>query len=450
MAVQETLWQVTKRRLLGVLFIVLIVSLVTLSIMIYNKVFTPIVEVKLRSNQLGNQLQVASDVKERGIIVGEVKAVKANGNFATVSLALEPEYAKKIPSNVSAQILPKTLFGEQYVDLVVPKHEDRPIQSGDVIPQDRSEGALEAQNVLGDLLPLLTAVQPAELNSTLTAIATALKGRGKELGRTLVNFDKYLKIMNPHTKRLVNDIGKLGKVALEYNNVSPDLFQSLKNLETGVKTVVQKRDDLDQLLTTGTSTSNVLSGFLSDNRSRLIDVTGQSNKIFNLLAQYSPEYSCLFQGVQILDEGASNAIYDHAIHLRVTVDNQSYSPHQDDPNDQGAYHPGNQPSTVTGYGANCFGLPNHVKKDANGVFQIPGKYRCLNDGAALTTDPCAQRRNTTTAARRPINTAVGSSAETALVNSIVSSKLGTTPNKVSATATLLAAPLLRGHQVDVK
>ena len=284
---------------------------------------------------------------------------------------------------------------------MIPKHHDRPIRAGDVIPQDRSHGALEAQDVLGDLLPVLTAVQPAELNSTLTAIATALQGRGEKLGRLLVNLDRYLKIMNPHTSRLVNDIGKLGKVALEYNGVAPDIFASLKNLETGVKTVVQKRANLDQLLTVGTSTSNIVAGFLSDNRSRLIDVAGQSNKIFNLLAEYSPEYSCLFNGVQNLDEGASSAIYDHSIHLEITVDNTKF------PN-QGAYHVGNQPKIVRNYGPSCFGLPNHVTPKSDGIFQIPGKYRCLDDGARLTTDPCGAR---TAASRKPINPSIGSSAE---------------------------------------
>ena len=36
------------------------------------------------------------------------------------------------------------------------------------------------------------------------------------------------------------------------------------------------------------------------------------------------------------------------------------------------------------------------------------------------------------------------------MNTLIASDLHTTPNKVPATATLLAAPLLRGHRVVVK
>ena len=437
----ESLATKTKRRLLGLLFIAVVVSLISLSIAIYNKAFTTTVDVTLKADHTGNQLILDSDVKERGIIVGSVTAVKADGANASVSLALDPSRVKDIPSNVKAQILPKTLFGEQYVSLILPTSSAgtvagvAPIKSGDVIPQDRSQGALEAQDVLGDLLPLLNAVQPAELNSTLTALATALNGRGKELGRTLVNLDKYLKIINPHTQALVDDLQKLGKVALEYNSVTPDILSTLQNLQTSVKTVVEKQQNLDNLLTTGTSTSNVVAGFLANNQQRLIDVSGQSAQVFSLLNKYSPEFTCLLSGINRLADGVGTAIYNNQIHLEITVVGDQNG---------GKYVVGNQPTLVTGYGPNCFGLPNSPTPSINGKFQIPAQFRCLNDGAALTTDACAKQTAKVT------NPSVGSAAESALVNTLIAKTLGTTPDKVPGGSTLLAAPLLRGHQVVAK
>src|SRR6185312_4342352 len=113
--------------------------------------------------------------------------------------------------------LPKTIFGEQYVNLELPKAHGPPIKGGDQISQDRSQGALETAKVLGDLLPLLQAVQPAQLNATLTAMATALQGRGAELGRTLVHLDSYLKQFNPHTQQLIDDLARLSKFSDLFN-----------------------------------------------------------------------------------------------------------------------------------------------------------------------------------------------------------------------------------------
>lgn len=425
---QESFGAVVKRRMLGVLFIALVVSLISMSILIYNKVFTSTVDITLKANHIGNQLLIDSDVKERGIIVGSVKAVESKGQGATVRITLQPDRVKMIPKNVLAQILPKTLFGEQYVSLVTPKNPQRAIRTGDVIPQDRSAGALESQNVIGDLYPLLTAVQPAELNATLTALAQALHNRGDKLGQTLVNMDKYFKVMNPHTKQLVDDLKKLGQVSLEYNDVAPDIFATLKNFQTSARTVVAKQAGLDSLLVTGSDTSKVLKGFLAENQQRIIDVSGQTNKIYPLLNRYSPEFSCLFTGINHLYDLASTAIYNHQIHLTVNTDEKNL----------GAYKPGQQPKLITGLGPNCFGLPHPQRP-----FQIPGKYRCINDGAPLTSDPCAQSNSAD-------NKALNSKAENAYVNTLIAGSMKTSPNKVSGTATLLAGPLLRGQQVVIK
>jgi phospholipid/cholesterol/gamma-HCH transport system substrate-binding protein len=435
--IRESFATVLKRRLLGLLLLLVVAGLIGLSIAIYKKAFTSTVDITMRADHTGNALVVGSDVKERGIIVGSVASVHSNGEGAIVKLSLSPGRVKDIPGNVTAQILPKTLFGEQYVSLSIPANPSAAIKAGATIPQDRSQGALETEKVLGDLLPLLTAVDPADLNSTLTALATALHNRGNELGQTLVNLDDYLKVINPHTKQLADDLGKLGQVSLEYNSVAPDIFATLQNLQTSVKTVVDKRAQLNSLLTTGAQTSSVLQSFLADNQQRLIAVTGQTDKVYALLDKYSPEFTCLFKGISDLADLSNKIIYNNQIHLQVTVDTTSL----------GGYTPGQEPTLVTGFGPNCFGLPDNPQPvDSNGNFQIPDKFKCLNDGAPLTKEAESKTCSTSTSSVR----SEGSPEENALVNVLIASAVGTTPDKVPGPATLLAGPLLRGQEVAVK
>jgi virulence factor Mce-like protein len=449
--VRESFATVAKRRLQGVLLLVVVAGLITLSIAFYNKVFTSTVDVTLRTDHTGNSLLVDSDVKERGVIVGSVKSVTAKANGAVVKLALEPGKINQIPSNVSAQILPKTLFGEQYVSLIIPTDASHVhIASHDVIPQDRSQGALETEKVLGDILPLLTAVSPADLNATLTALAQALSGRGEALGQTLVKFDKYLKDINPHTQALVDDLVKLGKVSLEYNALAPDIFGTLQNLQTSARTIIARRTSFTDLLNSGTQASTVLQGFLDDNEQRLITVTGQTDKVYSLLDKYSPEFGCLFPAINKLYGLAGQAIYNHRIHLTVTVDANNLGPYRKNAKKD------DTPVLVSGFGPNCFGLPdNPGPTDANGRFQIPPKYQCLRDGVnggALTRRGENPNCKTPSAATTQSATSrsLNSPEEDAMVNSIIASQLGTTPNKVPGAATLLGAPLLRGQTVMVK
>lgn len=448
---------VLGRRTAGITYLLVVAVLLWLAVAVYDKKFTSVVLVQMKTDHTGNALRVSSDVKERGIIVGSVHAVKVdsgpNGGCpteqdtcVTVTLALDPGRIAQIPNNVSALILPKTIFGEQYVSLQIPAvPSTQHIVKHDVIPQDRSAGALETEKVLGDLLPLLQAVKPAELNATLTAVAQALQGRGEELGQTLVSLDAYLKNFtannNGLTKTFISDLKKLGQVSDVYNTAAPDLFATLNNLKTSSATLISQKTSLDSLLTTGTATSVEIDNFLAANRQSLITLTDTSDKIYNLLAAYSPEFSCLVHGLARLADRTDSIVKGHQFRLSAVIDNTNL----------GAYKPGQQPIYLTGFGPHCFGLPDNPQPVVNGKFQIPAQFRCLNDGAPLTADKCAQKPSTAqSASEASLNTFEGSLGENALVNAIVAGSYGTTPDKVPYITTMMSASLLRGGQVTAK
>ena len=124
-----------------------------------------------------------ADVKIRGVIVGEVLGFTATDQGAKVRLGIFPGQMHTIPTNVTGAIVPKTLFGEKYVSLVVPGDPaSTPLKPGATITRTRVP--VEVQQVLADLYPLLRTVQPADINLTLNAISTALEGRGDDSAAT--------------------------------------------------------------------------------------------------------------------------------------------------------------------------------------------------------------------------------------------------------------------------
>src|SRR3954447_22564363 len=177
-----------RMRLQGLAFLVVLAMLLGLAVASYQKAFTTVAHVTLETDTAGNQLQEASDVKIRGVIVGDVRDVKASAKGATIELAINPAYLDQIPADVSARLLPKTLFGERYVALELPDQKGgKRLADGDVIPQDRSKNAIELQKVIDDMLPLLQAVQPQDLSFTLGAVADALRGKGDKLGANIAS-----------------------------------------------------------------------------------------------------------------------------------------------------------------------------------------------------------------------------------------------------------------------
>lgn len=434
-----------KRRLAGLVFLAALAGLLSLSIAAYQQVFTKVTLVTLDTDHTGAQLQLQSDVKLRGILVGTVRKISTYNvpavdgrqpeTRARVKLALYPSKAKLIPVGASALLLPKTLFGERYVALQVPTGLDaassRPVRSGDTISAGRD--AIEVERVLDDLYPVLLALHPEELKATLTALATALQGRGKQLGDNLASFNSYLLKFNPKVPTLIDDLDKLGQVATLYNDAAPDLLASLSNLQTTSQTVSSRPQALDQLLTSATSTSNELDGFLNADGDYLIQLAASSAKVLRVLADFSPEYPCLAQGLTDLEPRLEDAFGGKQPGLHITLEFV---------NSRGKYVPGNEPRYVSGGGQpHCYGLPSPPRP-------FPGVN--FPDGAPASSPSSASPSALPSADRAAYHgSGVGSAAETKLISALLSGDYGNDPAKVPALANLLAGPLLRGSQVKV-
>jgi virulence factor Mce-like protein len=444
-----------RRRLQGLAFLVVLVLLLGLAVATYQKAFTTVAHVTLKTGTVGNQLEEASDVKVRGVIVGEVRAVHAGLSAATIDLAIDPQYLPEIPANVSAQLLPKTLFGERYVSLALPS---RPtparLADGAVIGEDRSSSAIELQRVIDDLLPLLQAVQPQDLSFTLGAVADALRGRGNALGQNLVNTGTYVGGINKVLPQLEADIPKLADFADTYNSAAGDLLSVLDNLSVTNRTLVDQKEQLRRTFTVVGSSSDTLAGFLTTNEQNLISLAKTSEPVLGVFARYSPEYPCLLNGLARFDPiissafGAPGSPY---LRLNVTVNMPQRNP----------YQPGDQPQYVANSGPSCRGLTNIdaiIAAAQSGKYYCPypapdgvtspdnpsGNPQCLGgSGSASPSAPSAQTGQSVP------TSLVGSTSELDFVKSILGYQTGQPPQQVPDLSAATLAPVLRGTQVNL-
>lgn len=428
-----------RTRLAGLVFLAVLAGLLSLSIAAYQQVFTKVTLVTLDTDHTGAQLQLQSDVKLRGILVGTVRKIStynvpaADGQQpetrARIKLALNPSKAKLVPVGASALLLPKTLFGERYVALQVPNDLDsakaRPVRDGDTLSAGRD--AIEVEKVLNDLYPVLLALHPEDLKATLTALATALQGRGKQLGDNLASFNRYLLRFNPKVPTLVDDLDKLGQVASLYHDAAPDLLASLSNLQTTSRTISARPQALDQLLTAATSTSDELDAFLNADGDYLIQLAASSAKVLAVLAHFSPEYPCLAQGLANLEPRLEDTFGGKQPGLHITLEFV---------NSRGKYVPGDEPRLATGQ-PHCYGLPNPAQPFP-GVHFADGAPGSGSAGPLPSADRAAYH-----------GSGVGSVAETTLISALISGDYGDDPANVPALANLLAGPLLRGSVVGL-
>ncbi|MFI7545196.1 MCE family protein [Actinoplanes sp. NPDC049599] len=327
-----------SRRLAGFAFLAVLLLLVWFVVARYQGRFTPAAMVVVETDNAGNNLHPRAEVKARGVVVGEVRRITSTGDGARLELALRPDQFRLLPADVSAQLLPTTLFGERYVALVLPR---RPgparLAEHAVIQQDRSANAIELERVLADLLPLLQAVQPHKLSVTLTAIAQALDGRGAQLGTTLRDLNAYLTELEPSLPRLNEDISRLVEVVNSYTDAAPDLTDALTHLSVTSRTLVEQQSNLRTLFASVTSAGGDLNSFLLDNRDTIIRLSANSRPTLTVLAKYAPEFPCVLQQLtdtaSDMDKALGKGTAEPGLHVRLHVSPSrgEYRPGKDDP-----------------------------------------------------------------------------------------------------------------------
>ncbi|MFI0404621.1 MCE family protein [Actinomadura sp. 3N508] len=424
---RRTTRHVAGQRLTGVAFLLVPALLIWLSIAIYDKRFTEVTTVTLRTSTAGHEMHPMAEVKVRGVVVGEVRSIEADGTGAKLELALKPELADRVPADVRARLLPTTVFGARYVSLVPPDGSSaRPIEAGDVISEDRSENAVELSEVLNHTMDLLNAVQPAKLSATLNAMATALQQRGDQIGRTFEQLDAFLRKLNPEVPALTRNLAELAEFSRHASDAAPDLLQALTDFTVTSRTLAEQRTAIASLYDAVSGSSADLDGFLRANSGNIIALASASRGSLELMRRYAPAAPCTFRTLaefvpkmnRVLGQGTGK----HGVHGVVVSVPQ-----------QGRYLPGkDKPRYGSGGGPRCPSVP-YLAADGPRVLAAGGVPGQGGGGAAGS-------------GLGPANSA----SENDLVNELAGPSLDEVPEELPDWSSVLIGPIYRGTEVTVR
>jgi phospholipid/cholesterol/gamma-HCH transport system substrate-binding protein len=431
--------------MLGLAFVAMLVAGVGLSVLVYDKAFTPVTWVTLRADRIGLQLNQGADVKLRDVVVGSVREISTNGTSASLRLALDPALTVFIPSNVQARLLPRTIFGERYVALVPPADASAvPIHDGDVITQDRTTNAIELEQVLDDSLQLLQKVKVDKLAATLNAFAAAVDGRGARLGNDISQYDAYLGALNSVMPDLQADIALFAQDASTLDDTAPDLLAFLRDAAVTANTISQQSAQLHSFLVDATTAADVTRDFLDDHDDALIRLGQLSTPLAKLLATYSPTYPCVLGAIVGLQDRA-NRVFANG---RMTVTQYAFLG-TGYPSQHG-YLPGDQPSLTDQSRPDCRSLGT-LENTPPTSDPSPARPPQFKDGYQYGKNhtPGATPAAAPAALLDPSIGLVGSPEEGRLVKAIVAADTGTDADSVPDLAVLLWGPVLRSGVVNL-
>ncbi len=422
-----------SHKLLGIIFLALLIAGVWGVNAIFTKQFADYDEVTLQTSKIGLQLPTRADVKVRGVIVGEVLSYDATSEGAELTLGIYPDETDTIPGNVTGSIVPKTLFGEKYVSLEIPEGGgEGQLQAAQVI--ERTDVAIEVEKVLSDLYPLLRTVQPAEINTTLNAMATALEGRGELLGENLETVDSYLKRVNPQIPDIVEDLRLTAEVSDLYSEVLPEIATILDNTITTAQTLEGRDAKVRALYQDVAAFSDTSRDFLARNGDNLIRLGEVSVPQLRLFAKYAPEYPCLTGG--IVNAGKLQAEAFRGFTLHIVLETLPEQPR--------GYGVRDKPRFGEDRGPSCLRLPNPPWSQSNPVRHQPN----MDDGVDEPTGKGTSRTAPGFYTRG--SGFAGSYQESTLLKSLLGPSLGVTADDVPDLGVLLVGPMARGAEVSLR
>ncbi len=289
------------------ILVLVLVGAIWLTYALFTGTFRRSVPVTLTSDRAGLVMETNAKVKLRGVQVGRVAEISGGKEPVVLKLEIDRNQIKNIPANVEPRIRATTVFGAKFVDLVFPGDpSSQRLASGQVLKS--TNVSTEVNTVFENVVVVLDTIDPAKLNSTLSALAEGVRGQGERIGQATTDANQVLLELNPRNETIRADWRALKDFNDTFSVAAQDILSVLNAASTTSTTITNHAKQLDALLLATIGLSNSGISLLAPNQANLIRAINVLEPTTNLLYKYNPEYTCLLVGAKtLLDTGGYEA-----------------------------------------------------------------------------------------------------------------------------------------------
>lgn len=305
---------------------------------------------------LGDSLGVNSSVKFRGLRVGRVVDVDgtrgADGTYAA-TVVFQDQYAAQIPASVRARVLPGTLFGAEYVDLVAGRRGSAgtsvrtanavPLGDGAVIPADTSADSVRLMDTFQAMTRVIGAIDPAAVDMAMSQLAAALDGRGDDLGRFIARADKLVGTFSDAQPALFRDLELLTQDLDVLADIEPDLARAVRDSLPVARTVATHARQLRRLLRVSSHLAAEVSTFLEKQGAHLTEFLQAVAPTYDAFAHGIRPFEQILQRAPAVLQNGARAIKGGAIQMIALMGSER----------MGTYTPADCPRYGSLAGGNC-------------------------------------------------------------------------------------------------
>lgn len=259
---------------------------------------------------LGDALGPGAKVRFDGLIVGRVQNVEPGAERPVVTLLVDADHADVIPAGSTARVLPSTVFGSEYVELVPPSGDVAAagtLTDGAVLAADTSEDTLGLMVALEEAQQLLRAVDVEGISRATGTLAAALDGNGSEVGAFIERADQLVTTVNDDAELWYATLADATAAAKVLTAVLPDATDAAENARTTASLLVERTDDIGTLVTATTDLAGTADAAVVRHTPAIVDLLATTAVPLGILADHPRELQAILSGAPgVLHNGATS------------------------------------------------------------------------------------------------------------------------------------------------
>ncbi|MGH8883575.1 MAG: MlaD family protein [Egibacteraceae bacterium] len=258
--------------------------------------FTSPYHVRIVLGELAQGLTSGSDVKIRGVLVGQVSDVTLDKNLqAVATLKLNNSY--RVPTRSTYTLTSKTLLGEKQVEVRF----DGPFDQGPFLADGTLTSdpkvVVEVTDVVAELSDLLGAVDPDDLATLVDDGLGALDGQGRAIARVVDQGARATDVLARSLDDQTSSVHDLSLVAERLGPEGAQLNRLAQSLVDGLPTISDNQAKIDKLLVQLSALSRTLHATFTVNRPDIDRIIVQGDNVTRLLFDYSKQVGQVASGL---------------------------------------------------------------------------------------------------------------------------------------------------------
>jgi len=264
-------------------------------------------EITAEFARAGLNVRPGDEVRVRGVPVGRIASIEVDRETFTARYTLSVDPDAPIAADTTASLVPKTLFGDKYVELQAAPDDAEHLGDGAHIPIERTTAPSEVQEVLDRLQPVLAEVDPVTFANVIASTAEGLDGAGADIASLVDALPDALATITANQQDLGRIFRAVPGIAGTLEERADQLVQVAESFGTLATTIDENEAELSRFVADTASLSTRAAELLTTEGPRLDRILGDSLSVLRLVDERPGAVAALLNGAPRFVNGLAAA-----------------------------------------------------------------------------------------------------------------------------------------------